>query len=172
MFAGEGWSSAVWLDDGLLVCSCTVTTVTQTCTGSEKLNWSAFPPKYTSRNTVLTDAFPAFSVILSFSVTNIDLADLESLKLARSVEPQGCGWTYPLKLGFIGVVNRSQQDINMEKALAVVLENEKEFFANHQTYRNIVRHQVLGKDAEPGECQFSVSRDMEGFLNSCNFRFL
>ena len=51
------------------------------------------------------------------------------------------GRTYPLKLGFIGVVNRSQQDINAEKPLTAALDSEMEFFATHPAYRNISHKQ-------------------------------
>lgn len=47
------------------------------------------------------------------------------------------GRVYPLKLGFIGVVNRSQQDINTEKSMPDALESESEFFKSHPAYRNI-----------------------------------
>jgi len=47
------------------------------------------------------------------------------------------GRVYPLKLGFIGIVNRSQQDINIEKSMSDALESESEFFRNHAAYRNI-----------------------------------
>src|ERR1700722_27455 len=100
------------------------------------------------------------SVVLSVSAANVDLANSESLKLARSVDPQGrrtigvltkldlmdagtnaldilTGRVYPLKLGFIGVVNRSQQDINSEKSLKDSLDSECDFFRNHHAYRNI-----------------------------------
>ncbi|KAL4251569.1 Dynamin protein dnm1 [Abortiporus biennis] len=99
-------------------------------------------------------------VILAVSAANVDLANSESLKLARSVDPQGrrtigvltkldlmdagtnaldilTGRVYPLKLGFIGVVNRSQQDINSEKNLQDALSSEEEFFKSHHAYRNI-----------------------------------
>ncbi|KAI0047146.1 hypothetical protein FA95DRAFT_1492947 [Auriscalpium vulgare] len=99
-------------------------------------------------------------VILAVSAANVDLANSESLKLARSVDPQGrrtigiltkldlmdagtnaldimTGRVYPLKLGFIGVVNRSQQDINVEKSMPDALESETDFFRNHSAYRNI-----------------------------------
>ncbi|KZT07176.1 dynamin protein dnm1 [Laetiporus sulphureus 93-53] len=99
-------------------------------------------------------------VILSVSAANVDLANSESLKLARSVDPQGrrtigvltkldlmdagtnaldilTGRVYPLKLGFIGVVCRSQQDINSGKGLDDALESEAEFFRSHPSYRNI-----------------------------------
>jgi dynamin 1-like protein len=103
---------------------------------------------------------PIHSVILSVSPANVDLANSESLKLARQVDPQGrrtigvltkldlmdagtnaldilTGRVYPLKLGFIGVVNRSQQDINGEKSMEAALNSETEFFKNHPAYRNI-----------------------------------
>lgn len=47
------------------------------------------------------------------------------------------GRIYPLKLGFIGVVNRSQQDINVNKSLKDALETEAEFFHNHAAYKSI-----------------------------------
>lgn len=47
------------------------------------------------------------------------------------------GRVYPLKLGFIGIVNRSQQDINSERSLEDALRAETEFFANHPAYRNM-----------------------------------
>lgn len=100
------------------------------------------------------------SVILAVSPANVDLANSDSLKLARSVDPQGrrtigvlskldlmdagtnaldilTGRVYPLKLGFIGCVNRSQQDINAEKSMQDARDSETEFFKNHPAYRNI-----------------------------------
>ena len=47
------------------------------------------------------------------------------------------GRVYPLKLGFIGCVNRSQQDINAEKSMEDARETETEFFKSHPAYRNI-----------------------------------
>lgn len=97
---------------------------------------------------------------MAISPANVDLANSESLKLARAVDPQGrrtigvltkldlmdagtnaldilTGRVYPLKLGFIGVVGRSQQDINAEKPMDDQLRTEEEFFRNHPGYRNI-----------------------------------
>ncbi|KAG6865649.1 hypothetical protein C0991_000568 [Blastosporella zonata] len=112
------------------------------------------------RNLILDYISKPNSVILSVSPANVDLANSESLKLARQVDPQGrrtigvltkldlmdagtnaldilTGRVYPLKLGFIGIVNRSQQDINSEKSMKDALESENEFFRNHPAYRNI-----------------------------------
>lgn len=100
------------------------------------------------------------SVILAISPANVDLANSESLKLARAVDPQGrrtigvltkldlmdagtnaldilTGRVYPLKLGFIGVVGRSQADINANKPMDEHTASEREFFRNHPGYRNI-----------------------------------
>jgi dynamin 1-like protein len=47
------------------------------------------------------------------------------------------GRVYPLKLGFIGVVNRSQQDIQSGKSLSEALRAEADFFRHHPAYRNM-----------------------------------
>ncbi|KAH6915673.1 dynamin protein dnm1 [Coprinopsis sp. MPI-PUGE-AT-0042] len=112
------------------------------------------------RNLVLDYISKPNSVILAVSAANVDLANSEALKLARSVDPQGrrtigiltkvdlmdagtnaldilTGRVYPLKLGFIGVVNRSQQDILSDKPMKDAIDSEDEFFRNHPAYRNI-----------------------------------
>ncbi|EEQ34750.1 Dynamin-related GTPase protein [Microsporum canis] len=100
------------------------------------------------------------SIILAVSPANVDIVNSEALKLARHVDPVGkrtigvltkldlmdhgtnamdilTGRVYPLKLGFIGVVNRSQQDIQAGKSLAEALKSEAEFFRHHPAYRNM-----------------------------------
>ncbi|ORZ21799.1 Dynamin central region-domain-containing protein [Lobosporangium transversale] len=100
------------------------------------------------------------SVILAVSPANVDLANSDSLKLARQVDPEAkrtigvltkldlmdagtnsldilAGRAYPLKLGFIGVVNRSQADIQNNKPMAEALKSETEFFQSHPAYRAI-----------------------------------
>ncbi|KAG4306437.1 hypothetical protein PORY_000425 [Pneumocystis oryctolagi] len=100
------------------------------------------------------------SIILAITPANVDLVNSESLKLARQVDPQRkrtigvltkldlmdhgtnaldilLGRVYPLKLGFIGVVNRSQQDILINKSLKDALRYERDFFYNHPIYKNI-----------------------------------
>lgn len=100
------------------------------------------------------------SIILAVSPANVDLVNSESLKLARQVDPAGrrtigvltkldlmdqgtnaldilAGRVYPLKLGFIGCVNRSQQDIVGGKSLRAALQSEDEFFRSHPAYRNM-----------------------------------
>lgn len=96
------------------------------------------------------------SIILSVSSANNDLANSESLKLAMSLDPEGirtfCILTKldlmddgtdakdiltgntnikNFRLGVIGVVNRSQADINSNKAISDALESEALFFKKH-----------------------------------------
>ena len=47
------------------------------------------------------------------------------------------GRVYPLKLGFIGIVNRSQADIQSGRSLSDALQAEREFFKHHPAYRNM-----------------------------------
>ncbi|TEY48917.1 hypothetical protein BOTCAL_0289g00160 [Botryotinia calthae] len=100
------------------------------------------------------------SIILAVSPANVDIVNSEALKLARHVDPLGrrtigvltkidlmdhgtnamdilSGRVYPLKLGFIGVVNRSQQDIQGNKTLSEALKSEADFFKHHPAYRNM-----------------------------------
>jgi len=47
------------------------------------------------------------------------------------------GSVYSLKLGFIGVVNRSQKDINDDMSINTARQNEKKFFEDHPIYSQI-----------------------------------
>ncbi|XP_065091234.1 dynamin-1-like protein [Ochlerotatus camptorhynchus] len=87
------------------------------------------------------------SIILAVTAANTDMATSESLKMAKDVDPDGrrtlavltkldlmdagtdaidilCGRLIPVKLGIIGVVNRSQQDINDKKMIEEQLRDE------------------------------------------------
>jgi hypothetical protein len=44
------------------------------------------------------------------------------------------GDVYKLKYGFIGVVNRSQDDINTKKSIQHALKYEKHFFEHHEVF--------------------------------------
>ncbi|KAJ8301981.1 hypothetical protein KUTeg_020968 [Tegillarca granosa] len=72
------------------------------------------------------------SIILAVSAANTDLATSESLKLAKDVDPDDamdvlCGRVIPVKLGIVGVVNRSQADINKQKDMQDALKDEAAF---------------------------------------------
>ncbi|XP_076636403.1 dynamin related protein 1 isoform X2 [Colletes latitarsis] len=90
------------------------------------------------------------SIILAVVTANTDMATSESLKLSKEVDPDGmrtlavvtkldlmdagtdaidilCGRVIPVKLGIIGVVNRSQQDIINNKSIKDSLKDEAIF---------------------------------------------
>ena len=91
------------------------------------------------------------TIILAVSPANQDLANSDALKLARRVDPDGFrtlgvitkldlmdegtdardifeGKLLPLKKGYVGVVNRSQKDIDERKSIEQSLQKEKEYF--------------------------------------------
>ncbi|BES90844.1 unnamed protein product [Nesidiocoris tenuis] len=90
------------------------------------------------------------SIILAVTPANTDMATSESIKIAKEVDPDGrrtlavvtkldlmdqgtdaidilCGKIIPVKLGIIGVVNRSQQDIIDKKCIKDALRDEAAF---------------------------------------------
>lgn len=90
------------------------------------------------------------SIILAVTSANTDMATSESLKLSKEVDPDGrrtlavitkldlmdagtdavdvlCGRVIPVKLGIIGVVNRSQMDINNKKEINEATKDEAAF---------------------------------------------
>ncbi|XP_030827870.1 dynamin-1-like protein isoform X1 [Strongylocentrotus purpuratus] len=90
------------------------------------------------------------SIILAVTSANTDMATSESLKLAKEIDPDGrrtlavitkldlmdagtdavdvlCGRVIPVKLGIIGVVNRSQMDINNKKVIDDAVKDESAF---------------------------------------------
>ncbi|CAD5225714.1 unnamed protein product [Bursaphelenchus xylophilus] len=91
------------------------------------------------------------TIILAVTPANVDLATSEPLKLAKQFDPKGdrtiavltkldlmdkgtsaehvlLGHTIPVKLGIVGVVNRSQQDLNNNKSLDAMEDDEIAFF--------------------------------------------
>nr|XP_020474864.1 dynamin-1-like protein isoform X2 [Monopterus albus] len=89
-------------------------------------------------------------IILAVTAANTDMATSEALKVAREVDPDGrrtlavvtkldlmdagtdamdvlLGRVIPVKLGLIGVVNRSQLDINNKKSVADAVRDEHAF---------------------------------------------
>ncbi|XP_061917355.1 dynamin-1-like protein isoform X1 [Entelurus aequoreus] len=90
------------------------------------------------------------SIILAVTAANTDMATSEALKVAREVDPDGrrtlavitkldlmdagtdamdilTGRVIPVKLGIIGLVNRSQLDINQRKSVADSIRDEYAF---------------------------------------------
>ncbi|TRY90830.1 hypothetical protein DNTS_021028, partial [Danionella cerebrum] len=99
-------------------------------------------------------------LILAVTPANTDLANSDALKLAKDVDPQGMrtigvitkldlmdegtdardvleNKLLPLRRGYIGVVNRSQKDIEGKKDIKAALAAERKFFLSHPSYRHI-----------------------------------
>ncbi|CAL9735026.1 dynamin-related protein Dnm1p [Monosporozyma servazzii] len=112
------------------------------------------------KNLILDYVATPNCLILAVTPANVDLVNSESLKLAKEVDPQGkrtigvvtkldlmdsgthaldilLGKVYPLKLGFVGIVNRSQQDIQLNVSVKEALDNEDHYFKRHPIYRSI-----------------------------------
>ena len=100
------------------------------------------------------------AIIMAVTAANQDLANSDALKLARRVDQTGertigvltkidlmdkgtnCldviqGRVYPLRLGYIGVVCRSQKDITTGKNIKEALKAEHQFFSTNSSYAPI-----------------------------------
>uniref|UniRef100_A0A8C6WQH6 Dynamin-2 n=1 Tax=Neogobius melanostomus TaxID=47308 RepID=A0A8C6WQH6_9GOBI len=99
-------------------------------------------------------------LILAVTPANTDLANSDALKIAKEVDPQGLrtigvitkldlmdegtdakdileNKLLPLRRGYVGVVNRSQKDIDGKKDIRAALAAERKFFLSHPAYRHI-----------------------------------
>lgn len=100
-------------------------------------------------------------LILAVSPANCDLATSDALKLAKEVDKEGLrtigvltkldlmdagtdardifeGKLLPLRRGYVGIVNRSQRDIDSQKNITAALKNERDFFMSHPYYKDII----------------------------------
>ncbi|XP_031494428.1 dynamin-related protein 5A [Nymphaea colorata] len=99
-------------------------------------------------------------IILAISPANQDLATSDAIKISREVDPKGErtfgvltkidlmdkgtdavdileGKSYRLQYPWIGVVNRSQADINKNVDMIAARRREREYFANTPEYRHL-----------------------------------
>ncbi|XP_022829731.1 dynamin-1-like protein isoform X3 [Spodoptera litura] len=99
------------------------------------------------RNLIIKYISNPNSIILAVTAANTDMATSEAIKMSKEVDPDGrrtlavvtkldlmdagtdaidilCGRVIPVKLGIIGVVNRSQQDIIDNKSIGDALKDE------------------------------------------------
>uniref|UniRef100_A0ACD5UQW6 Uncharacterized protein n=1 Tax=Avena sativa TaxID=4498 RepID=A0ACD5UQW6_AVESA len=99
-------------------------------------------------------------IILAVSPANADLANSDALQLARLGDPDGSrtigvitkldimdrgtdarnfllGNVIPLKLGYVGIVNRSQEDINFNRSIKDALAFEEKFFSTLPAYNGL-----------------------------------
>ncbi|XP_038572341.1 dynamin 3a isoform X2 [Micropterus salmoides] len=102
-------------------------------------------------------------LILAVTPANTDLANSDALKLAKDVDPQGLrtigvitkldlmdegtdareileNRLLPLRRGYIGVVNRSQKDIDGKKDINEALLAERKFFLSHPAYKHMAEN--------------------------------
>ncbi|KAJ8444708.1 hypothetical protein Cgig2_030382 [Carnegiea gigantea] len=101
-------------------------------------------------------------IILAISPANQDLATSDAIKISREVDPAGErtfgvltkidlmdegtdavdileGRAYRLKYPWVGVVNRSQADINKNVDMIAARRREREFWANSPVYSHLAR---------------------------------
>ena len=106
-------------------------------------------------------------LILAVSPANSDLANSDALQISKSVDPQGLrtmgvitkldlmdhgtdakdileNRLLPLRRGYIGVVNRSQRDIDGRKDIMAALRAERQFFLTHQSYAHMADRMGTG----------------------------
>eukprot|EP00286_Rhodomonas_abbreviata_P023109 CAMPEP_0181296234 /NCGR_PEP_ID=MMETSP1101-20121128/4588_1 /TAXON_ID=46948 /ORGANISM="Rhodomonas abbreviata, Strain Caron Lab Isolate" /LENGTH=787 /DNA_ID=CAMNT_0023401071 /DNA_START=45 /DNA_END=2408 /DNA_ORIENTATION=+ len=103
-------------------------------------------------------------IILAVTAANQDIANSDGLQMAREVDPNGErtigvltkldlmdkgtdardileGKVYPLLHGYVGVVNRSQKDIETKKSMKAAFQYEKEFLSGHPAYAHLAQKQ-------------------------------
>ncbi|KAF4386271.1 hypothetical protein G4B88_003488 [Cannabis sativa] len=112
------------------------------------------------REMIMTQIRQEKCIILAVSPANSDLATSDALQMARDADPTGSrtigvitkldimdrgtdarnfllGKVVPLRLGYIGVINRSQEDINKNRSIADALSREEKFFRDHPVYSGL-----------------------------------
>ncbi|CAL8078460.1 unnamed protein product [Calicophoron daubneyi] len=112
------------------------------------------------RNMIIEFVEKENCLILAVTPANSDLANSDALKLAKEYDPQGLrtigvltkldlmdegtdardvleNKLLPLRRGYIGVVNRSQKDIDGRKDITAALAAERRFFLSHPAYRHM-----------------------------------
>ena len=100
------------------------------------------------------------TIILCVIAANSDIATSDGLKLAKEIDTSGSrtlgvltkldimdagtdarkalmNEEIYLKLGYVGVKNRSKQDLNNKLSMAETSRKEKEFFKSHPVYKNL-----------------------------------
>ena len=100
------------------------------------------------------------TIILAVIPANADMTTSDALQMARDLDPKGIrtigvitkidimdkgtnakrmimGQEVPLRLGYVGVKNRSQQDITDKMRVYKALNEEKLFFSSHKIYSSL-----------------------------------
>ena len=100
------------------------------------------------------------TIILCVIAANSDIATSDGLKMAKEIDVNGTrtlgvltkldimdkgtdarrallGEEIPLKLGYVGVKNRSKQDLNDHISMKLAFKKEKDFFQGHPVYKKL-----------------------------------
>uniref|UniRef100_A0A452ZUN7 Dynamin-type G domain-containing protein n=1 Tax=Aegilops tauschii subsp. strangulata TaxID=200361 RepID=A0A452ZUN7_AEGTS len=122
-------------------------------------------------------------IILAVSPANQDLATSDAIKISREVDPKGErtfgvltkidlmdkgtdavdileGRAYRLQFPWIGVVNRSQQDINKSVDMIAARRRERDYFANTPEYKHLAHR--MGSE----HLAKSLSKHLESVIKS------
>ncbi|GAB4847206.1 Dynamin- protein 3A [Ancistrocladus abbreviatus] len=115
------------------------------------------------RTMILSYIRPRSCLILAVTPANLDLANSDALQIAGTVDPDGSrtigvitkldimdrgtdarnlllGKVIPLHNGYVGVVNRSQEDIMLRRSIKDALAAEEKYFRSHPVYINLADH--------------------------------
>jgi len=109
------------------------------------------------RKLVMTYISRPSALILALTAANTDLANSDAIKIAREVDPDGTrtlgvvtkldlmdagthagdilnNKVVPMSLGYVGIINRSQRDIEAGKTITAHLKTEKDYIEKHPVY--------------------------------------
>jgi len=121
-----------------------------------------------TRNMAIKYIKNPLTIILCVISANNDIATSDGLKLAKEVDTEGIrtlgvltkldimdegtdarktllNEEIPLKLGYVGIINRSKKDLDNKLSMEEITKKEKEFFETHSTYKNM-HHDFFGKE--------------------------
>ena len=114
------------------------------------------------KSMILEYALRPHALLLAITPANTDLANSDALKLTRQVDPTGSRTigvltkidlmdagtnavdtlmnkgAFSLQHGFVGLVMRSQQDIQRNVPIAEAIERERTFFKNSHNYKKVL----------------------------------
>lgn len=113
------------------------------------------------RNMILSYIKKETCLILAVTPANSDLANSDALTLSKQVDPEGKrtlgvitkldimdrgtnalrylkGEVVPLQLGYVGVVNRCQADIDDRRTMRHARQSEADFFASKPEYKEVI----------------------------------
>eukprot|EP01025_Chloroclados_australasicus_P041541 TRINITY_DN4402_c0_g1_i1.p1 TRINITY_DN4402_c0_g1~~TRINITY_DN4402_c0_g1_i1.p1 ORF type:complete len:629 (+),score=111.69 TRINITY_DN4402_c0_g1_i1:342-2228(+) len=120
-------------------------------------------------------------IILAVTPANADIATSDALWIAKSVDPTGertigvftkidimdrgtdvrdelLGRSVPLKMGWVGVVNRSQKDINERISIEKARSSEMDFFRSNELYKDLPNVGVKYLTNKLSECLITAVR--------------